>query len=92
MEFTPGRARLLRVGATLVLLGVFSFVAFPLVLDHLADIDETLEEVTSAQDDEVVPQGCDFVADVAECPEPDPSLPAGIVAALRGRASEILAR
>lgn len=72
MELTPGRARLLRVSATLILLGVFSFGAFSLVLDRLSSVDEALEDVTAVPNEEFMPQGCDFIADATECPAPDP--------------------
>lgn len=72
MELTPGRARLLRFTATVLLLGVFAFGAFSLVLDRLSDVDDAISEVTGDPADEFVPQGCDFVESVDECPTPEP--------------------
>lgn len=75
MKLTSSRAKLLRFGATVLLLGVFGFGAFSLVLERLGSVNDALSDATEVVEgtaDEFVPQGCDFVADVAECPESDP--------------------
>lgn len=82
MELTPGRARLLRFTATVLLLGVFAFGAFSLVLERLATVDDAISEVTGDPDAALVPQGCDFMEDVTECPAPDPLDASGLEGAI----------
>jgi hypothetical protein len=75
VKLTPSRTRLLRFAATALLLGVFGVGAFSLVLERLASVNDALSDATEVAEnttDEFVPQGCDFVADIAECPESDP--------------------
>lgn len=82
VDLTPGRIQLLRLAATILLLGVFGVGAFSLLLHRLSAIDSAISEITVPTTVPPVPQGCDFVADVDECPAPGPLDAPGIEGAV----------